>query len=129
MPREFSRAARVADQIQRDLSDLIRQGVKDPRVGMVTITAVDVTRDLSHAKIYITSLAGVESSERSVQGLQHAAGFLRNQLARTLKVRSVPQLHFLYDPSIERGVRLSHLIDTAVAADRARSPGPEGGED
>ena len=93
MPRDFSRAARIAHQIQRDLSDLIRKELKDPRVGLVTITAVEVTRDLSHAKVYITSLAGAESTDQSIQALQHAAGFLRTQLSHTLKVRSIPQLH------------------------------------
>ena len=81
MPREFSRASRIADQIQRDLSDLIRQELKDPRVGLVTITAVEVTRDLSHAKVYVTSLAEAESANRAWRRLQHAAGFLRSQLA------------------------------------------------
>jgi ribosome-binding factor A len=117
MPREFSRASRIADQIQRDLSGLIRQEIKDPRVGLVTITAVDVTRDLSHAKIYVSSLADAAAAEQSVEALQHAAGFLRRQLGRTLKIRSIPQLQFLYDASVERGVRLSHLIDEAVASD------------
>jgi len=116
MPRDFSRAARIADQIQRDLSGLIRQEVKDPRVGLVTITAVEVNRDLSHARVYVSSLADAASTEQSVEGLQHAAGFLRTQLGRTLKIRSVPQLQFLYDASVERGVRLSHLIDEAVAS-------------
>jgi ribosome-binding factor A len=116
MPREFSRASRIADQIQRDLSGLIRQEVKDPRVGLVTITAVEVNRDLSHAKVYVSSLAEVAAIEQSVEALQHAAGFLRSQLSRTLKIRSVPQLQFLYDASVERGVRLSHLIDEAVAS-------------
>jgi ribosome-binding factor A len=115
MPREFSRAARIGDQIQRDLSDLIRQEVKDPRVGPVTITAVEVNRDLSHAKVYISSLAEAASTEQSVETLQRASGFLRRQLSRTLKIRSVPQLEFLYDASVERGVRLSRLIDEAVA--------------
>jgi ribosome-binding factor A len=117
MPREFSRASRVAEQIQRDLSGLIRQEVKDPRVGLVTITAVEVNRDLSHAKIYVSSLAEAAGVEQSVEALQRAAGFLRSQLSRTLNLRSVPQLQFLYDASVERGVRLSHLIDVAVASD------------
>jgi ribosome-binding factor A len=118
MPREFSRAARIADQIQRDLSTLIRQEVKDPRVGLVTITAVEVNRDLSHAKVYLSCLAESASTEQSVEALQHAAGFLRSQLGRTLKIRTVPQLRFLHDSSIERGARLSHLIDEAVASSR-----------
>ena len=127
MPRDFSRAARIADQIQRDLSDLIRKELKDPRVGLVTITAVEVTRDLSHAKVYITSLTGAESTDRSIQALQHAAGFLRTQLSHTLKVRSIPQLHFVYDASVERGARLSQLIDQAVAGEGPRAAA--GGED
>jgi ribosome-binding factor A len=127
MPRDFSRAARIADQIQRDLSELIRKELKDPRVGLVTITGVEVTRDLSHAKVYITTLAGAESAERSIQALQHAAGFLRTQLSQTLKVRSIPQLHFVYDASVERGARLSQLIDQAVASEGAR--GAASGED
>jgi len=129
MPRDFSRAARIADQIQRDLSDLIRKELKDPRVGLVTITAVEVTRDLSHAKVYITSLTGAESTDRSIQALQHAAGFLRTQLSHTLKVRSIPQLHFVYDASVERGARLSQLIDQAVGGEgAAAATGGEGDE-
>jgi ribosome-binding factor A len=127
MPREFSRASRIADQIQRDLSGLIRQEVKDPRVGLVTITAVEVNRDLSHAKVYVSSLAEVAATEQSVEALQHAAGFLRSQLSRALKIRSVPQLEFLYDASVERGVRLSHLIDEAVAS--GSKPGSEDDSD
>jgi len=128
MPRDFSRAARIADQIQRDLSGLIRQEVKDPRVGLVTITAVEVNRDLSHARVYVSSLADAASTEQSVEGLQHAAGFLRSQLGRTLKIRSVPQLQFLYDASVERGVRLSHLIDEAVASSGQLNAEREGDE-
>ena len=128
MPREFSRASRIADQIQRDLSGLIRQEVKDPRVGLVTITAVEVNRDLSHAKVYVSSLGEVGAVEQSVEALQHAAGFLRSQLGRTLKIRSVPQLQFIYDASVERGVRLSHLIDEAVASDSRLASENDGDE-
>lgn len=129
MPQDFSRAARVADQIQRDLSGLIRQEVKDPRIGLVTITAVEVSRDLSHAKVYVSSLAGAESCEQSVQALQHASGFLRSQLAQTLKIRSIPQLHFVYDASVERGARLSQLIDQAVSGGAERPVARERDED
>ena len=114
--------------MQRDLSDLIRKELKDPRVGLVTITAVEVTRDLSHAKVYITSLSGAESTDRSIQALQHAAGFLRTQLSHTLKVRSIPQLHFVYDASVERGARLSQLIDQAVAGEGVHAA-PAGDDD
>ena len=128
MPRDFSRAARIADQIQRDLSDLIRQEVKDPRIGLVTITAVEVSRDLSHAKVYVSSLGGAASSEQSTQALQHAAGFLRSQLAQMIKVRSIPQLHFIYDVSVERAPG-SQLIDEAVASGGGHTSTDKGDED
>ena len=113
MPRDFSRSSRIADQIQRDLSEAIRTELKDPRVGMVTITAVEVSRDLSHARVFVTSLAGVEAMEESLGALRHAAGFLRSRLAHTLSVRTVRELQFVYDESVERGIRLSRLIDEA----------------
>jgi ribosome-binding factor A len=121
MTKEFPRASRIADQIQRDLSDLIKLEVKDPRVSLVTISAVEVTRDLSHAKVYVTSLAPEHSPEQTTAALQHAAGFLRSQLARGLKLRTVPQLQFVYDVSVERGIHVSDLIDRAVAEDHARA--------
>ena len=113
MPRAFPRSTRLADQIQRDLADLIRLEVRDPRLGLVTITSVEVTRDLSHAQVFVTSLSDPEATE-SVRALQHAAGFLRSRLAQTLKLRTVPELRFVYDASVERGIRLSKLIDQAV---------------
>src|SRR5690349_18134963 len=120
MTRDFPRAARIADQIQRDLSELIRLELKDPRVSLITISSVEVSRDLSHAKVYVTSLAPGHSPGDTAAALQHAAGFLRSRLSATLKLRTVPQLQFVYDVSVERGIRLSDLIDKAVAEDRAR---------
>ena len=100
--------------IQRELSELLRREVRDPRVGMVTLTSVDVSPDFSHAKVLFTCLdpAHVEEAGR---GLQHAAGFLRSQLARRLKLYSTPELRFEYDESIERGDRLHRLIDSVRA--------------
>ena len=118
MKRHSQRAQRVADQIQRELAVLLRDEVKDPRVGRITITAVEVSADLSHAKVYFTHLAGREHAEDAVHALQHTAGFLRSELARRLDLYSVPQLHFAYDDSIESGLRMSQLIDEAVASDR-----------
>ena len=112
-----ARNRKIADAIQRELSELIRLEMRDPRVTMVTLTDVDVARDNSHAKVFFTSL-GTEAQVESCQhGLQSAAGFLRSQLAHRLTIRTVPQLHFEVDTSIERGVRLSKLIDDAVAED------------
>jgi ribosome-binding factor A len=118
MPHEYSRASRLGEQIQRELSELIRLEVRDPRVKLVTVTEVEVSRDLSHAKVFVTSLHGEEAARQSIQALQHAAGFLRSRLAHDIKARTVPELHFVYDESVERGVKLSHLIDAAVQSDR-----------
>ena len=118
MKRHSQRAERVADQLQRELATLLRDEVKDPRVGRITITAVEVSADLSHAKIFFTHLAGREHADEAVHALQHTAGFLRTELSHRLQLYSVPQLHFAYDDSIETGLRLSQLIDDAVAADR-----------
>lgn len=121
MAKNFSRATRIGDQIQKELSDLIRHEVKDPRVGMVTITGVDVASDYSHAKVYVTTLDPKHGIEETLAGLSHAAGFLHSALFHRLSLRVVPQLHFVYDQSIERGVHLSSLIDQAVASDKSPS--------
>lgn len=118
MKKTSQRARRVGDEIQRDLAGLLRTEVKDPRVGPVTITAVEVSPDLSHAKVFVTHMAGREHADEAIKALQHTAGFLRAALARRLTLYSVPQLHFAYDDSIETGMKLSQLIDEAVAADR-----------
>jgi len=120
MPRDFPRSRRIAEQLQRELSDIIRLELKDPRVGMITITDVEVTSDHAHATVYFTLLGEGSRIEEAAQGLQHAAGYLRSQLARRLTARTVPQLQFKYDPSVERGARLSQLIDAAVAQDAKR---------
>lgn len=115
MPRDFSRTLRVAEQIQRELADLVRLEVKDPRVGMVTLTGVEVAADYGHAKVFFTLLGDVSQIEAASEGLNHAAGFLRRELGRRIKLRTIPQLHFNFDESVERGMRLSRLIDAAVA--------------
>ena len=112
-----ARNRKIADAIQRELSELIRLEMRDPRVTMVTLTDVEVTRDNAHAKVFFTSLGNEAQVESCQHGLQSAAGFLRSQLAHRLTIRTVPQLHFEVDTSIERGVRLSRLIDDAVADD------------
>jgi ribosome-binding factor A len=118
MKKTSQRARRVGDEIQRDLADLLRTEVKDPRVGPVTITAVEVSPDLSHAKVFVTHMAGREHADEAVKALQHTAGFLRSALAHRLSLYSVPALHFAYDDSIETGMKLSQLIDDAIAADQ-----------
>jgi ribosome-binding factor A len=117
MPRDFPRTRRVGEQMQRELAALIRDGVKDPRVGMVTVSAVEVTRDLAHAKVFISVLGDETARRDSLTALNNAAGFLRHELGQRMLTRTVPQLRFVYDESIERGSRLSALIDAAVASD------------
>lgn len=118
MPKDYSRALRVADQIQRELADMLQNEIKDPRVRQVNITAVEVTRDYSHAKVFYTTLASKEEKFLVENGLEHAKGFLRSTLSHRMKLRVTPQLHFIYDESVERGIRLSKLIDEAMAQDK-----------
>ena len=108
------RLRRVADQIQRELSGLLRAELKDPRVGMITLTGVEVSPDLAYAKVFFTTLADAKSLKSIEAGLERAAGFLRAQLGKRLRLRVTPEIHFKHDVSVERGVRLSQLIDAAV---------------
>ncbi len=115
--RSFARSDRVAEQIRRELADLIRLELKDPRVNLVTLTDVEVTPDYAHAKVFFTSLAGDEHLEEITAGLKRASGFLRRELGRRIRIHTLPELHFVYDASVERGSRLSSLIDEAVQSD------------
>ena len=109
-----ARGARIADQIQRSLAEVIRLELRDPRVGLVTLTGVELSRDQSHAKVWFTVMGTEDAAQEAAEGLTRAAGFLRTELAHRLTTRKVPELHFAYDESVERGVRLSRLIDEAV---------------
>lgn len=110
------RGVRVADQIQRDLAELIAMELKDPRVGMVTLTEVQLTPDYAHAKVYFTTLNDTkEAIASTLEGLTKAAGFLRNQLGRRLTIHTLPQIHFVHDTSIARGQAMSQLIEKANA--------------
>ncbi|MCH4812970.1 30S ribosome-binding factor RbfA [Vreelandella neptunia] len=120
--REFKRTDRVADQLQKELAVLIQREVKDPRLGMVTVSGVTVSRDLGYSDVYVT-LLGEQEPERikeNLQVLKRAAGFLRSQIAKRIKLRHVPELRFHFDESVVRGQQLSSLIDEAVTTDRAR---------
>lgn len=120
MPAGFSRSERVAEQIRRELAELIRLELKDPRVNLVTITAVEITPDYAHAKVYYTTLASAEQRVELERGLKHSAGFLRREIGRRVRIHHNPELHFIYDSSVERGSHLSQLIDEAVASDNTR---------
>lgn len=121
MPREFSRGRRIADQIQKELASLIQRELKDPRVGMVTINEVKVSRDLAFADVYFTMFAD-DGAEESAEALDRASGFLRSALSKVLKIRTTPKLRFHYDHSINEGQRISKAIDDAIADDQKRHP-------
>ena len=120
MAKEYARTQRVADYLQRELASLIQREVRDPRVGMVSITGVDVSRDLAHAKVHFTVIGSDSSDDagESTGALNKAAGFLRSHLSRNSSMRSVPQLRFYFDTSVGRGRDLEALIQRANAADR-----------
>lgn len=115
MAKDFNRARRVGELVKRELASLIASELKDPRVGMVTITGVDVTKDLRQAKVYVACLGSEQETETSVRTLNNASGFLRRSLSQHVDLRVTPSLQFCYDSSIERGVAVSHLIDQVVA--------------
>ena len=119
MPREFSRSERVAGELRRELARLIQMEVKDPAVGFISVSDVEVSRDLSHAKVFVTVFEEDKARE-SIRALNKAAGFLRGRLGQEMRIRSVPELSFRHDDSVETGQRMDRLIDQAVAADDSR---------
>ena len=121
MAREFSRTQRVADYLQRELAVKIQQELRDPRLGMISLTSVDVSRDLGYAKIYYTQLdVDTEEAARDTTAvLNRASGFLRSQLSRDATMRSVPNLTFRFDSSVAHGRAMEALISEAKARDRA----------
>ena len=119
MPQKkgFARTDRINEQIRRELADLIRLELKDPRVNLVTLTDVEITADYTHAKVFYTTLASAEQREEIARGLKRSAGFLRRELGKRVRIHHSPELHFVYDASVERGTQLSALIDQAVRSD------------
>ena len=127
MAKEYSRTQRIGDQMQRELAIMIQREIKDPRLGMITLTGVDVARDLSHARVYFTVLGkdDAESIALNLSILKDASGYLRMLLGKAIKLRIVPQLQFQYDESVQRGAHLSALIERAVTEDRRHHEGDE----
>jgi ribosome-binding factor A len=121
MAREFGRPERVADFLRKELSQIMQQQLRDPRVGLASITDVDVSRDLSHAKVHVTVLGSDSNDDAKdvIQVLNKASGFFRSQVAKSHSMRITPTIRFYFDESIHRGQHLSSLIDDALAADRA----------
>ena len=129
MPREFSRGNRIGDLIQRELAILVQREIKDPRVGMVTVNEVKVSRDLAFADVYFTMLPERDIAECTAV-LNNAAGFLRSALSRVLTTRTTPRLRFHYDESIANGAHMSQVIQDAIREDkRNHSPDEQSGSD
>ena len=120
----FDRRDRICEQIRRELAELIRTELKDPRVGMVSITGVEISADYAHAKVFFSSMSGRENLDSVLAGLNQAAGFLRRELGRRITIHNTPQLHFVYDESLERGADLSKLIQQAVSTSSASDSEP-----
>lgn len=121
MSKEYSRSLRVGEQIQRELARMIPQEVKDPRVGLVSISEVRVSSDLAHARIFMTVLgADAEGAAETISILNRAAPFLRHVLGKRLMLRIIPQLNFVYDEALDTGARMTALIESSVASDRKK---------
>jgi ribosome-binding factor A len=127
MPREFNRSERVAGQIRRELAKIIQMELRDPEIGFISLSDVEVTRDLAHAKVFITVFEN-EKAASSIKALQQAAKFLRHRLSQEMRIRSVPQLHFHHDASVETGQKMDQLIDQALSSDRC-APADENSQD
>jgi ribosome-binding factor A len=133
MAKEFGRPQRLADYLRKEISQIIQKEMRDPRIGMVGVTDVEVSKDLLHARVYVT-VFGKDSHEQMQEPLKvlnNAAGFLRSRIAQDATLRATPSLRFYFDESIVRGSHLSSLIDEAIQTDKARhteNSEPESGE-
>ncbi len=117
MPRDFKRSERVAGSLRRELAQIIQAELKDPGIGFISLSDVEVSRDLAHAKVWVTVFE-TEKARGTIDALNQAAGFLRRRLGQEMRIRSVPELHFHHDASVETGRRMDQLIETALSSDR-----------
>jgi ribosome-binding factor A len=117
MAREFKRSERVSGLLRRELAKLIQMEIKDPGVGFISLSDVEVSRDLAHAKVFITVFKP-EEAPATMKALKRAAGYLRRRLGQEMRIRSVPELHFHHDHSVEYGGRIDSLIDRAMESDQ-----------
>ena len=123
MPREFNRSERVAGSLRRELATIIQMELKDPDVGFIGLSDVEVSRDLAHARVFVTVFEA-DKADATIRALNQASGWLRSKLGQAMRIRSVPELHFHHDSSVETGRHMDELIDSAIAADR-RAPGAD----
>ncbi|MCQ1058162.1 MULTISPECIES: 30S ribosome-binding factor RbfA [Photobacterium] len=132
MSKEFSRTQRVAQQLQKELAVILQRELKDPRIGMTTISSVDVSRDMNYAKVYVTFLTiGEQTPEGSLEALREIAPYIRSLLGKEIRLRVTPELNFIFDQSLTEGMRISNLVSKAVRDDEDRrgdEPEAEGEE-
>ncbi|MFJ5483379.1 30S ribosome-binding factor RbfA [Pectobacterium actinidiae] len=124
MAKEFSRTQRVAQEMQKEIAIIIQREVKDPRIGMATVSGVEVSRDLAYAKVFVTFLNDNEPEQvqTAVKALQDASGFIRTLVGKAMRLRVVPALTFSYDNSLVEGMRMSNLVTNVVRNDAERRP-------
>lgn len=122
MAKEYSRTQRVSQEMQKEIAIILQREIKDPRVGMATVSAVEVSRDLAYAKVFVTFLNDNEPQQikTGITALQDASGFIRSLLGKAMRLRVVPELTFAYDNSLVEGMRMSNLVSQVVQQDRAR---------
>jgi len=121
MAKEYSRASRVSQQVQKELARILQQEVKDPRIGMVTISGVDITRDLAYATVYVTFFTvGEQTNDESLKGLNAASGYIRRLLGKAMKLRIVPEVRFCFDETLTEGLRISEMVSSAIQSDKAK---------
>ncbi|WP_019612984.1 30S ribosome-binding factor RbfA [Psychromonas ossibalaenae] len=121
MAKEYSRTSRVSQQVQKELARILQQEVKDPRIGMVTISGVDITRDLAYAKVFVTFLTiGDQTNDESLEGLNAASGYIRKLLGKAMRLRIVPEVRFCFDETLTEGLRISELVSGAVKNDKVK---------
>ncbi|WP_163930279.1 30S ribosome-binding factor RbfA [Paraferrimonas sp. SM1919] len=121
MAKEFSRTQRVGQQMQKELALIIQREIKDPRLGMVTVNSVEVSRDLSYAKVYVTFFdENPERIEEQVSALKKASGYVRKLIASRIKMRVVPELRFVYDQSLINGIHMANMVTNAIKEDEKR---------
>ncbi|KDD78469.1 30S ribosome-binding factor RbfA [Glaesserella parasuis] len=122
MAREFSRSDRVAQELQKEIAIILQREVKDPRIGMVTVSDVEISRDLAYAKVFVTFLFDSDESavERGLEGLNKASGYIRTLVGKAMRLRIVPELRFVYDQSLVEGMRMSNLVTNVIRKDQER---------
>ncbi len=122
MSREFKRSDRVAQELQKEIAVILQREVKDPRIGMVTVSDVEVSRDLAYAKIFVTFLFDNDQSaiEQGMKGLEKASPYIRSLIGKAMRLRIVPELRFIYDQSLVEGMRMSNLVSNVIKNDEAK---------